>query len=98
MAQKLADDRMWETGETPFSACKWDEWMKGGTWLARQGDDFFCDVEVFMAELDHRADMAGMDAEAIGEEGTVYFRFHDPADMGKAKGRGKALDFSKAAA
>ncbi|MFM9633873.1 hypothetical protein ACKI10_40755 [Streptomyces galilaeus] len=94
MAQKV-NNFNWETGETPFSACKWDEWMKGGTWLARQGEDFMCDVELFMAELSHRAELAGMDAEAMGDEATVYFRFHDQADMGKAKPP-KVLDFKAA--
>ncbi|MEU9705088.1 hypothetical protein [Streptomyces sp. NPDC047981] len=97
MAQKLTDDRIWETGETPFSACKWDEWKRGGTWVARENEDFACSIEVFMDELDHRAQVAGLDVDMMGEEATVYFRFTGQADAGKEKPTTLSLDFSKVA-
>lgn len=46
------DSRSWPTIAESDS---WDEWMGGGTWVAREGEDFTTDAEEFMEEVRRRS-------------------------------------------
>ncbi|MFI6061190.1 hypothetical protein [Streptomyces sp. NPDC051286] len=76
----------------------WDEWMKGGTWVAREGEDFTGSAEEFGNEVWRRGEAANLFAEVETRPqprqagGRVVFQFHHLLTQ-----EGKVLDFSKPA-
>ncbi|MEV4879330.1 hypothetical protein OHB31_18705 [Streptomyces microflavus] len=48
----------------------WDEWMEGGTWVARQGEDFTASEE-FQEEACRRAEAANLDVRVMERSFTV---------------------------
>ncbi|MEV0690464.1 hypothetical protein [Streptomyces sp. NPDC050388] len=72
----------------------WDEWMKGGTWVAKKGEDFTDSVEEFGNETWRRATAAKLALDNMWWRSKAIFRFrYFPASPGPKKE--KILNFSK---
>ncbi|MEU5343209.1 hypothetical protein AB0H18_20620 [Streptomyces sp. NPDC020766] len=78
------DETVWyEEDRSPFGECDWPKWAKGDTWMARRGEDFHCEPEVFVNYLAEVAEYEGLRREVksriIGND-MVCFRLPDPAE------------------
>jgi hypothetical protein len=63
-----------------FDGLDWDEWIKGGVWVAERGDDFQCETKEFRAEVMRRADLVDLCVEVEVKGPRVYFEFSE--DLG----------------
>lgn len=71
---------------TTAESDQWDEWIKGGTWVAEKGKDF-TDMGAFSDEIKSRAEAANLDWEMMQSASltetpgvfshTVTFRFRN---------------------
>ncbi|MFF1295112.1 MULTISPECIES: hypothetical protein [unclassified Streptomyces] len=79
------DDTIWyEEDRSPFGECDWNSWANGDTWMARRGEDFHCEPEVFVEYLAEMVEEEGRTREVISRiigDDIVCFRLLDPADM-----------------
>ncbi len=78
------DDTMWhEEDLSPFGKDDYDSWANGNTWMARRGEDFHCEPDLFVKHLAKLVETFGNHREvisrAIGDD-IVCFRLLDPAD------------------
>ncbi|MFF1292886.1 MULTISPECIES: hypothetical protein [unclassified Streptomyces] len=78
------DDTMWrEEDLSPFGEYDWPTWANGDTWMARRGEDFHCEPEVFVKYLTKSAEYEGRTREVLSRiigDDIVCFRLLDPAD------------------
>lgn len=92
-AQFPADDSR-EALPTRAESDQWDECderMRGGTWLAKRGEDF-TDAEKFRDELWSRAHAANLGVDVVWRTDRVIFRFRPFLTPERKK---EVLDFSK---
>ncbi|MGY0070214.1 hypothetical protein ACWZEH_26195 [Streptomyces sp. QTS137] len=54
---------------------QWDEWMKGGTWVAKKGEDFTGSAEEFVYGTQRRAMAADLGWDNVWWPSEVIFRF-----------------------